>query len=147
MSQADRKTLSTRISQIVPNIIQGAHLGFLAERAITHTQFFMLIAVHSRGQCPMKTIAANMHVSMPTVSGIVDRLVQAKFLRRYENLEDRRQVMVELTAEGKKLISQFQEAVGRRWLEVLSLLSDSDIKVFSGMIANLQKALSAEQKR
>src|SRR6185436_10466979 len=101
MNQADkRKNLSRSIAQLMPNVIQGVHIGFLAKTNLTHTQFFVLVAIHSLQVPAMRTLADNMQVSMPTMTGIIDRLVNAGYVKRMDHPEDRRQVLVELTPQG-----------------------------------------------
>src|SRR5690348_13153524 len=121
------KQVSLAIAQLMPHIIQGVHLDFLTSRNITQTQFLVLVAIHSRQKCSMNVLATNMQVSMPTMSGIVNRLVKAKYLQRIEDPKDRRQVVVELTIRGKKMIEDFQRAVGARWQEVLRTLTQEEL--------------------
>lgn len=144
MKMDDRQQLSRTIAQILPNIIQGVHLGFLSTQSLTHTQFFVLIAIHSKGRCSMQQLADKMHVSMPTMSGIVDRLVQANYVSRFENPEDRRQVLVELHKEGRQLISQFQGAVSDRWYEVLGVLNAQEVKTFGSLLGKIGTSLFKE---
>jgi DNA-binding MarR family transcriptional regulator len=122
-------------------------MGFLSTQALTHTQFFVLIAIHSQGQCTMQQLADKMHVTMPTMSGIIDRLVQANYVIRTENPDDRRQVLVELKKEGKVLITQFQSAVADRWLQVLTSLDDQDIKSMLRIIEKIGATLDKGTKR
>ena len=144
MSPSSRENLSRSISQLMPSIIQGVHLGFLAKRSITHTQFFVLVAIHSNGRCPMSRLAANMHVSMPTISGIVDRLVKGGYVQRIEDPKDRRQVVVELSGKGRQLIEQFQSAVMLRWSEVLEALDEKEVESFGNVISKLRKELQGK---
>ncbi len=146
MEVSSREQLSRMIALLMPNIIQGVHLGFIAKRALTHSQFFVLIAIHSRGSCSMRELAARMHVTMPTMSGIVERLVQAKYVARVENPDDRREVFVRLTAEGQSIIAKFQEAVSRRWADVLQALNADEIKSMSGIIGKLRESLQSSMK-
>lgn len=141
MSPTTRENLSRSISQLMPSIIQGVHLGFLAKRSITHTQFFVLVAIHSNGRCPMTRLAANMHVSLPTISGIVNRLTIAGFVRRIDDPHDRRQVVVELSNKGRQLIEQFQNAVMLRWSEVLLALDEKEVESFTNIVTKLRQEL------
>ena len=141
MKFTNRKDLSLAIAQLMPHIIQGAHLGFLANRTITHTQFFVLVAIHSNGPCAMKTLSENMKVSMPTISGIVKRLVAANYVTRSSGEADRRQVKVELTKEGRKFIARFQQVISERWQEVLKSLNQDEINTFNHVVLKLYQTL------
>ncbi len=139
-----REDLSHSIAQLMPNIIQGVHIGFLAQKNLTHTQFFVLVAVHSQGRPAMRTLSQNLQVSMPTMSGIVERLVQAGYAQRVNHPQDRRQVLVELTPQGRRIITQFQQAAGKRWQQVLLALSPTEVGSFGKIVTKLLQSL---QKR
>ena len=141
MSPITRQNLSSAIAELLPRIIQGVQLEFLVKRTITYTQFLILVAIHSLKSCPMSVLAKSMHVSMPTISGIVDRLVQGGYVKRAQSLKDRRQVMIELSYKGEMLIVQFQGVVGQRWNEVLKNLSSKDVESFFKIIQKLQSEL------
>lgn len=146
MQITSRQQLSRLIAQILPNIIQGVHMGFLSTQSLTHTQFFVLIAIHSQGRCTMQQLADKMHVSMPTMSGIIDRLVQAQYVARFENPEDRRQVLIELRKEGRVMIAKFQEAVSSRWQDVLTALNAEEIKTMAAILGKIGSSLLKEGK-
>lgn len=147
MTEITKKDLSQLIAQILPNIIQGVHMGFLSAQTLTHTQFFVLIAIHSQGHSTMQKMADKMGVSMPTMSGIIDRLVAAQYVARQENPDDRRQVLVTLTKEGKGLIAQFQKAVGERWMDVLGVLDAYEVQAMAKILGKIGQSLSAGKTR
>jgi DNA-binding MarR family transcriptional regulator len=141
MSSPNRQNVSQAIAHLMPRIIQGVHLDFMVKRTITQTQFLVLVAIHSSKRSSMNFLAKNMQVSMPTISGIVDRLVKAGFIKRSEDPQDRRQVMVELTTSGQALITQFQQAIRLRWNEVLKSLSEKELVSFYQVIIKLSEQL------
>ena len=130
MNKISPRQLSFTIAQLMPHIVQGVHLHFLVKNAVTQTQFLVLTAIHSRKRCPMTLLSKNLHVSLPTISGIVERLVNSGHIRRLVHPEDRRQVLVELSPKGKHLIVQFQAAVSLRWEEILKTLDTKDREGF-----------------
>ena len=146
MTPVTRQNLSVAIAQLMPRIIQGVQLEFLVTRTITYTQFLILVAIHSLKSCSMGMLAKSMHVSMPTISGIVDRLVTAGYLARVNNPTDRRQVVVGLSKEGKKFIAQFQGVVARRWEEVLKHLNQDETESFGRIIQKIASTLQEKEK-
>ena len=146
MVSINRTVVSAAVAQLMPQVIQGVQLDFLSNRAITQTQFFVLVAIHSYSRCPMTVLSKNMKVSMPTISGIVDRLVKGDFIRRVDDPNDRRQVVVELTAKGRQLIVQFQSSVSLRWQDVLKSLNDEELKNFYQVVTKLKNSLMLGEK-
>lgn len=132
-----RHEVSLAISQLMPSILRGVQLDFFINRKITQTQLLVLMAIHGHGRCCMGTLADNLHVRMPTTTGIVGRLVRAGFVRRMPSVEDRRQVIVEVTPKGRDFIRAFQAVIRRRWEEVLRLLSPEELAAFHHAIRSL----------
>lgn len=150
MNQANtvnkRVDLSRSIARMLPNIIQGVHIGFLAKTKLTHTQFFVMVAIHSQGLPSMRTLSENMQVSMPTMTGIVKRLVKAGYIRRAPHPQDRRQVLIELTPQGREVIAEFQGAAMKRWQQVLGALNAQEMDTFQKIVTKLTQSLEKRSK-
>lgn len=166
-----RKAVSLAVAQLMPQILRGVQLDFFVKRGvipppsaaaarrrrsagrprvagsdapgggITQTQFLVLASIRAFSRCPMGILARSLHVTMPTVSGIVDRLVRAHLVRRAPHPTDRRQVMVELTAKGQAFLTEFQGIVRRRWEEVLRSLHPTELQAFYRVITKLREQL------
>ena len=135
------KDVSLAIAQLMPNIIRGVQLDFFIKRGVTQTQFLVLAAVRAYGRCTMGTLARSLHVSMPTVTGVIDRLVRSGHVRRLHQPEDRRQVIVELTQHGQRFFQQFQAVIRQRWEEVLQSLDLNELQAFYDVITKLRQQL------
>ena len=92
-------------------------------------------------RCTMGSLARNMHVRMPTATGVIDRLVRAGYVRRIPHPTDRRQVIVAVTAKGQHFIRDFQALIRRRWEEVLRSLSSRELATFHHVITKLKAQL------
>ena len=138
-----RKNASLAVARLMPHIVRGIQLDFFVKQGVTQTQFLVLSAVRAYARCTMSTLARTLHVSMPTVSGIVDRLVRAGYLHRIPQSEDRRQVVVELTQKGQHFFQQFEAVVRRRWEEVLVSLEPEELEAFYAVITKLQTRLQS----
>jgi len=130
----------------MPNIIRGVQLDFFVKRRVTQTQLLLLLAIHAYSRCPMGTLSRSLHVSMPTASGIVDRLSRGGYVRRLPHPSDRRQVLVELTAKGQAFIKDFQGVIRHRWEEVLRPLSATERQAFYGIVTKLRIHLEATRQ-
>ncbi len=145
MAQITRQHVSHAVAQLIPQIISGIQLDFLAQREVTQRQMVLLIAIHTQGRCTMSTLARRLHVSMPTVTGLIDRLTNAGYVRRVSEPEDRRHVVVTLTAKGQDFIRQFQEAIRRRWDDVLHPLDTRELESFHHVVTKLSSRLQAHR--
>lgn len=138
------REVSLALAQLMPNIMRGVQLDFFLKRGITQTQFLLLVAIRAYGRCTMGTLAHSLHVQMPSATGVVDRLVRAGYVRRSPKPEDRRQVIVELTAKGHAFIEDFQSVVRRRWEEVLLTLEPDELAAFHDVVTKLQARLQLQ---
>lgn len=137
----DKNKLAKAISNLIPQIIRGAHADFFTKSSVTQTQFLMLLAIEGFGACTMSTLARNMKVRMPTATGIADRLVKAGFIKRNYRAEDRRTVWVSLTAKGESYIQGFKKVVKQRWGNVLKVLNKKEIRNFYTIVVKLTASL------
>jgi DNA-binding MarR family transcriptional regulator len=138
-----RKDVSLTVARLIPYIMRGTQLDFFVKRGVTQTQFLVLNAIRSYTRCSMGTLARNLQVSMPTVSGIVDRLVRAGYVRRHPLPEDRRQVLVELGPKAEAFLRDFESVIRRRWEEALLSLDPGELEAFHGVITKIRERLQA----
>ncbi len=142
-SALSRKDVSLAVAQLMPYIMRGVQLDFFVKRGVTQTQFLLMAAVRAYARCTMGTLARSLHVSMPTASGIVERLVKAGLVRRVPQADDRRQVIVELTAKGQSFFRDFEAVIRRRWEEILVSLGPDELAAFHDVITKLRERLQS----
>lgn len=84
---------------------------------VTVPQLRVLVMVYSRGPMNLAAVAAALGVNPSNASRLCDRLVKAHLLNRRESPSDRRNVMLTLTASGRRLIDKMTKhrraAIGR----------------------------------
>lgn len=85
---------------------------------LTFVQSNVMMAIEERGELSIKELADTLHVSRPSASAMVDRLVEMGMLVREQSQQDRREVRVRLSPSGAV---HFQE-MERQILEYISAL-------------------------
>jgi DNA-binding MarR family transcriptional regulator len=91
----------------------------------------------------MSWIAQQLHVTLPTVSGLVDRLVDHGLLERRDDPQDRRQVIVDLTDEGWSTIGRVQDSGMGSLRSLLERLSSDDLDHLKRGVAALADTADA----
>lgn len=94
------------------------------------------------GDLHMSELVARLSVTLPTVSGIVDRLVEHGLVARRVAPADRRRVFVGLTPAGSALIDRFRDLNARQVRDLLSVLDDEDLESMRGFLAVLDRGVS-----
>lgn len=75
------------------------------EQELSFAQLHTIFLV-KQGYTTMSMLANELQVKLPTVTGIVNRLVKHNYLKRIADKDDRRLVRLELTKIGKKAFNQ-----------------------------------------
>lgn len=112
-----------RLLQLLTNVRSPE----LLEANVTMAQMKLLMLVAAGGELAMSEIGAKLGVSLSTVSGLVDRLVDSGYAVRRESREDRRQVLVSTTPAGTAFLDRFQELGSSRLRELLGRLGTADL--------------------
>jgi DNA-binding MarR family transcriptional regulator len=105
----------------------GSHAPEFLEIAITMPQAKVLYLLGAAGELHMSELVIRLGVSLSTVSGLVDRVVEAGLAVRHEDPADRRQVVVGLTPSGLEFIDRFRELNAREMRGLLELLDDAEL--------------------
>ena len=98
----------------------------LAQFGLTLPQFVALRAIRSEKQPTMTTLADETLQRCATMTGIVDRLAKMGLVVRQRDPQDRRRVLVELTATGHELIHKVRLSREQRLRETLAHLPEGD---------------------
>jgi len=74
---------------------------------VSEKELFLIVCVGQHQQVTMSEVAATLEVPLSTLTSIVDKLVEKKYLLRGHSDEDRRVVHVALAAKGKESYKLF----------------------------------------
>lgn len=114
---------------------------------LTMAQLKGLFCLATAGEATVSHLATRLHVSSPTASHLVERLVQAGLARRVEDPEDRRRTLVYLTEQGESLYAQLREWSHveqlRGWLEQLS---PAELDALATGLRALARAAEADRR-
>ncbi|PJE65318.1 hypothetical protein COU91_02255 [Candidatus Saccharibacteria bacterium CG10_big_fil_rev_8_21_14_0_10_47_8] len=120
------------------------HLTLLSYRAA------FLMYFNKTSKMTMKEIAANLQVTMPSATLLIERLVERKYALREQDENDRRQVRVYLSSSGESLVANKLKIERRRFEEILHMLTDDEkkavLKFFDIAFDKLTSKVSARNK-
>lgn len=111
------------------------------ERALTKTQFLVLMTLLSHKCLTMSQTALCVSSSKEQATRVVAPLVEAGLLERFYDKSNRRVVYVRLSEEGRKYMHSLQEAMIKRVMSKLENLSDEDVKTLNESAANVLEIL------
>ncbi|HEX8939141.1 MAG TPA: MarR family transcriptional regulator [Candidatus Limnocylindrales bacterium] len=108
-------------------VMARVHVAEVIGIGISMPQAKTLYLAASSGPLHMSELAGRLGVTLSTVSGLVDRLVEAGLAERHEDPADRRQTFVGATARGVELVERFQELNVAHLRRLLEQLDDADL--------------------
>lgn len=79
------------------------HVQDAAQTDMSMPQFFCLWIISKCGKLRMSDLATNLALSYASATNLINRLSEAELVNRYDDPEDRRVVIVELSKKGKDL--------------------------------------------
>jgi DNA-binding MarR family transcriptional regulator len=147
---ADRATVIEEIlDQLEPLIARQrravARQGCL--RAISSTQLHVLFVLECDGPLPMSHLADLLGVSLPNVTGIVDRMVEHGLVERRRDADDRRLVVVSSTAAGRAAAEEIDLVRREQLSKVLERMTEDQLERTLHTFSDLRTALeSADQE-
>lgn len=113
-------------------------------RAISSTHLHVLYLLGSDGDMTMSRLAEQLGVSLPNVTGIVDRMEERGFVERGRDPEDRRVVTVRATAGGHEAVGEIDQIRREAMRSILTRLTADQqrraLRTFTDMRAAAEEA-------
>ncbi|WP_195576773.1 MarR family winged helix-turn-helix transcriptional regulator [Paenibacillus sp. 1001270B_150601_E10] len=109
----------------------SAEMAEYKEHGLTGPQFFMLNMIAHEGPTKVARLAERMEVKPSATTVMLDRLEQGGFILREMDKNDRRAVIVSLTAKGKDVLKKAKKESNKVLSRFLSVLTDEELETFT----------------
>lgn len=93
---------------------------------LSHSQGKVLLYLALRGPQRMSAIARLLSISLPSATPIIDALVEMKMVKRRQDLNDRRVVLIELSAAGNRFHEQMNRHHAKKLKQVFAHLTEEE---------------------
>lgn len=114
------------------------------EHGLTGPQLAVLREAGRLGATSVSALARAVHLSQPTVTGILDRLAKHGYINRVRSESDRRSVMIEVTLAGQKLLNRAPSLLQDRFRRELVKLSDWERSMILATLQRIAAMMEAE---
>jgi MarR family transcriptional regulator, organic hydroperoxide resistance regulator len=118
-------------------------------RAISSTQLHVLFVLVGEGAMPMSHLADGLGVSLPNVTGIIDRMVEHGYVERGRDEGDRRVVTVAATTAGRAAVDEIDMVRRKALIKVLERLTPDQqrraLEIFTELRTAAEAADEAER--
>ncbi|HWL78478.1 MarR family winged helix-turn-helix transcriptional regulator [Microbacterium sp.] len=116
------------------------------EGQLSQAEYDVLLTV-TRGEdqtARLRDVTANMLISQPSVSRLVDRMVTRGLITKCPDPDDGRGALVKATPEGASLFRKLAHVHGRQIAERMSVLSDDELAQLRELTSKLRNRTKAD---
>ena len=141
-SQVDADTAARELLHVVMLVMRTVAADMRrSPGAVAPAQMGSLMRA-AAGPCTMSDLARHQAVSLPTISKSVGMLVRRGWLERWLDKRDRRQTLVRLTPEGRRVLSGIRKRTEQLVGRSLAGLTAAERRDLVGAMAVLARVLA-----
>lgn len=93
---------------------------------LTVPQIICLYEIYEKGGMTLSLLSKNVHLSMSTLVGVIDRLEEKGFLQRMRDINDRRIIFINITNKGTEFVCSSPYLLHNRLNDNLQDLSEME---------------------
>ncbi len=111
---------------------------------LSPAQHRCLLAVRRKGEITISELAAYLGVSPPSVSAMVDRLVEKGVFLRRQSKKDRRKVIVALTSKAEEVVDGVEEYMLAAFVEMVEMVGPETSAKWCEVLAKIRTFLDPD---
>lgn len=140
------RTDSTRVLDLTDRFFRIAYsrvpTGWLAAD-ITMTQFKVLLTIFIDGPQNCSSLASTLDLSLPTMTGILNRLNRGGYLKRERDSTDGRRVISDLSRKGRGIIERLWVSGREQLAQVLQGVPTEDLQALERALEIFTRAVES----
>jgi DNA-binding MarR family transcriptional regulator len=113
-------SLVTAIYRTTNALVRELDRRLSQDHNVTFIQAVTLLAIDAYDQPQPHLVAEHLSQQSQTVTGVLDRLERASLVARVRDLNDRRGVRLNLTTDGRELVTALKESLDAHLLALLN---------------------------
>jgi DNA-binding MarR family transcriptional regulator len=133
-------------AEAMSGLLIDQHQKHVAELDLTLVQA-QVLRVLRRGALPTGQLAAELRISAPAITQLTDRLARKGLIERRPAVDDRRTVLVALSAKGRRLVDQFRKRRADLFSKALAELSEGEQEQIVEALGKVVTLLESHQAR
>jgi len=137
----EKDKLSENLITLIP-IMHKKLCKTLPSFGISRQQMELLYLIKLEDGKPMKYYCDKLMVSKPNLTVIADKLIGEGLIKRENDLEDRRVIILKLTRDGEIYLKGKQEIIKQDIMNRLSQLDVEDIEKLNRLLCEIQEILN-----
>ncbi len=122
--------LSFLLDKLADRALQG-------ELDLSFSQFRVLIAINRNSEVTQKKIACFWDMTQAAVSRQIELLIEKKLVAMHDNVRNRREHHLSLTAQGKDVLEKAYSLLDSQYEPIFKVISQDDRAVFEDIVHRL----------
>lgn len=119
--------------------------SFIRANNLNFPRIMILFRLAHTEQCSVSDLGKHMDVSSPAASQILDKLVEAGYISRTENPDDRRIRNIEITEKGLSLVKEIESTLNDSIREIVQAIPEKDRQEVAKSLHTLNTAIRSIQ--
>ncbi|AFY72825.1 transcriptional regulator [Synechococcus sp. PCC 7502] len=130
---------ANKVMEVLPVVMKflRAEMRSHKSSSLSVPQFRALAFLHLSPGSSLSDLAEHLGVTKATASAMAERLVQRDLITRLEHPQQRRQVVLTLTAEGLTLLQESRQFTRNKIADILSQLPPQELQAVETGLAKL----------
>lgn len=148
MTPKKRIDFGGEISKMQPVILREVtkkHMLTILSAGLTFPQITVLDYIKEKGSCKMGDLADALNMTMSAVTGIVDKMIKLKLVKRVRSSKDRRIVRVAFLKKGGEMVKLMNKERKLAINSLFSVFTDSEKRVYLKLIRKMYDNLRAKK--
>jgi MarR family transcriptional regulator, organic hydroperoxide resistance regulator len=136
-----------RLTQILPRLVREVwqfDRTHVAAGDFSLSQIWALEYLLEHPSCTMCEMASVLRLNGSTATGQMDRLVRRSFVRRSRSRDDRRVVLVSLTARGRRMMQQIRDRKRQALTRWFGQITEADRMRYLTIVEKLHTGILSE---
>jgi DNA-binding MarR family transcriptional regulator len=109
------------------------------DSSLTSPQYFILYNLFISGKSTVSCLAEVLSLTSGATTTAVNRLVEAGFLNRNRDQDDRRVVWITLTKTGQEMMEEYHQCRSEIWREMFVEFSEAELVQFLTLLKKLKR--------
>lgn len=110
--------------------------------AIPPSQIYLLRLLDRRGALSMSDLASALGITLSGCTAVVDRVVEAGWVERRRNPNDRRVVLVGVSPEGERILDEVRQTRSRILARYLARLEPTEIETLADLLSRVTETVT-----
>lgn len=132
-----------RWSDGIMKIYFSSLASFIRANNLNFPRMMILFRLAHKEPCSVSDIGKHMDISSPAASQLLDKLVEAGYISRTENPEDRRIRNIEITERGHAVVKEIESKLNDSIRDIVQAVPEKDHQEVARSLRTLNTAIGS----